>query len=654
MANKNYNIVKTQQGLKEALIKANEEEFVAFDTETTGLNVRTAKVVGLSFTSFFDEGTYIVFQEFNPETQTLNAVFPAEVELKFVKDLCKILRNKKLIMHNAIFDVEMMRHYYGEDLLDSLYADTQLMKHTIDENRPFGLKEIAKRYQEALGIPAEEEANKEQLELKEAVKAVGGSWTRDNKEMYKAPVEILGKYGAADADLTLRVFDHFDNEIHANGFKEFFYDREIMPLLREGTAQMVSKGIRIDVDYFKELKTVLESDIIKLEKRVFEQLGNAIDFKVKEILDKKVRVTKTGLFAHEVLEYYKVPVPSNKKTGKPTLAKSALQPLMTNYPDNPALRFVLHGEDLPEDVVYAVKRKIYLRAKPENTYIFNLSSPAQLAWLLFEHFNQEPVSYSRKTDKASTDQDALEHYDLPFIPDLIQLKKQEKLLSSYVKPICEKEQDGWLYPEMLQWGTTSGRYSCAGGLNLQTLPRGDTRIKKGFICPEGYKVVSADFSSLEPRVFAWVSEDPGLKWVYQKGLDLYSQIAIEVFGLTEYSSDPKADNYLKKVNEEMRDKAKVFTLAVVYGSNAWRIAQLMKIDPKEAQVIIDTYLEIYPKLKDYMYNSENSAIKHGIVKTKFGRVRHLPRARDLARIFHTKIWNKRAMINDHGEERGSS
>jgi DNA polymerase-1 len=142
--------------------------------------------------------------------------------------------------------------------------------------------------------------------------------------------------------------------------------------------------------------------------------------------------------------------------------------------------------------------------------------------------------------------------------------------------------------------------------------------------------------------------------MYQKGLDFYSQIAIDVFGLEEYSADPKAPNFLKKKNPKQRDKVKEFALAVIYGANAWRISQVLKISPQEAQRIIDQYLDTYPKLKDYMLNQENSAIEHGIVKTKFGRIRHLPRARDLHRIFGKKIFNKKEMVIDHGEEKGIS
>lgn len=602
-----------------------------------------------------DEAVYIPIAYWDVAKQVLVKFVDDAFEHAFIKELCAILIKKKLVMHNGVFDIAVIYHGYGIDLTDALYADTILMKHTVDEERPFGLKDVAEKYKEYIGFTTEEAANQEQLDLKESVIKNGGRWCKDQKDIYKGDLDIIAKYCCADVDLTIKLFEFFDSKLEEEGLLEFFYDQEVMPLCRKATIPMKLNGIFIDVEYFKKLEKELESDILSLTGSIFNMIRKDIRPLVEKILDDKVNETKTGRYAEGVLQYYNIPIPSNKKTGKPTLAKSALQSLLTAYPDHPALTYLLTESDpIPHDVKYAVKQRIFLDSYPDLPEVFNLSSNDHLSWLLFEKYGEEPKSHSRQTDKPKVDKNALETYDhLPFIKKLLELKKQEKLLSTYVKPIIETNIGGWLYPSMLQFGTTSGRYSCAGGLNLQTLPRDDKRIKRGFIAPPGYKIVNADFSSLEPRIFSWVSGDPGLKAVWINGLDLYSQIAIDVFNLTGVSARETDANYLKKKDPEYRQKSKIFTLAVPYGANEWRIADLMKVEPEEAREIINRYLDAYPMLKDYMMNQEIEARSAGRVSSAFGRVRHLPECKRLYKEYRNTLYNKGSMKKYFGEEMGS-
>lgn len=659
-------------------------------------------MIGIGVSIKPNEAVYFPIAYWDNPSQQLVTLVDEEFERSFVEELCSILKTKKLVMHNGVFDIAVMYHSYGVNLIDALYADTILMKHTVDEERPFGLKDIAEQYKTYIGFTTEEAANQEQLDLKESVIANGGKWTKDQKDIYKADLSIIGKYCCADVDLTLKLFEFFASRLEEERLEEFFYDQEVMPLYRKATIPMKLKGVYVDVDYFKRLEKELESDIIKLTDSIFNDVREDIRPMVEKILDEKVKETKTGRYAEGVLQYYNLPIPSNKKTGKPTLAKSALQSLLTTYPDHPALKWLLHegsenensGPRLSRDVRYAVKKAIFVDSNPDLPEVFNLSSNAHLSWLIFDKYGEEPKSYSRTTGEPQVDKNSLETYDhLPFIRKLLELKKEEKLLSTYVKPILESNVGGWIYPSMLQFGTTSGRYSCAGGLNLQTLPRFEKpkrcsqgkcegklkvvepdlihintkcescgheqrilngfMIKKGFIAPPGYKIVNADFSSLEPRIFSWVSGDPGLKNVWKKGLDLYSQIAIDVFNLSGVSAKESDPNYLKKKNPEYRQLSKVFTLAVPYGANEYRIAQLMKIEPEEAKDIINRYLDAYPKLKDYMMNQEIQARSDGYVRTKFGRIRHLPECKRMYKEYRNTLYNKSSMKRYFGDEAGS-
>jgi DNA polymerase I-like protein with 3'-5' exonuclease and polymerase domains len=752
---KKYKIVNltdsrdTNEILKE--LRNDKVEYVAFDIETNSNIEKSTKTIGIGITYYFDEGYYFPFAKFDSSLNKLVNLTDTASEKAFVRELCLILSKKKLIMHNGVFDVNVIKAEYGIDLTTALYADTILLKHTVDEERPFGLKEVAELYKENIGFTEEEAANQEQLDLKESVIRNGGKWTKKQKDIYKGDLELIAKYCCADVDLTLKLFDYFENRVSEEGLLEFFYNQEVMPLYKKATIPMKFNGVFVDINYFKSLEKELESDIMKLTNSVFDLIKEDIQPLVEEILDNKVKETKTGKFAEGVLQYYSIPIPSHKKTGKPTLAKSALQSLLNNYPEHPALEWLLHeprlveveveepvyietteylpvdesedgepiygyvpikkpsgetqkikkvvpdpedkGPRLPKNVRYSVKKEIFVEKNPELPNVFNLSSNEHLSWLLFECYKETPKSYSRETGNPQVNKDSLETYDhLPFIKMLLELKKQEKLLNTYVKPILETNINGWIYPSMLQFGTTSGRYSCAGGLNLQTLPRfekpsecprcdsksvkitnhglskfkidcsscstisyliNDSMIKRGFIAPPGYKVVNADFSSLEPRIFSWVCGDPGLKRVWIEGLDLYSQIAIDVFGLEGVSARETDPNYLKKKDNASRQKSKVFTLAVPYGANKWRIAGIAKEDPEVTGQWIDNYLGAYPDLEDYMTNQEVEARSKGYVQTKFGRIRHLPEAKKLYRTYGNAIYSKNAMKKRHGDEFGT-
>lgn len=666
-------------------------DFIAFDIETTGVREHLCDVIGIAIAwgPKIDQAAYVVLREWDTASQTARPIFDQATEAKLVNNLCNGLLDKALLMHNGVFDVACMWHRYNINLTDSLYCDTLLLKHTVAEERPFGLKDIGE-------LLFGSEATDEQRDLGESVKANGGKWNKLNKEIWKGDTDKIGMYAIKDVHLTAAVFEEIEGILKQQGLQNFFYNQEVMPLYRRGTIPMKLQGVFCDVDYFKQLKTEVENGIIELTEEVFKVLGDKIQPKVQEILDKAINTSRTGQFAEGVLAHYNLPVPSNKKTGKPTLAKSALRSLEAEYPGHVALQWLLFdppeieveveedlldeegepmldykgdalthkvkkiiedpnhkGPRLPKDVIYKVKKEIYVRNNPSLPNVFNLSSTHHLSWLIFECYGETATNFSRKTDKPKVDKNSLEEYDLPFIPPLAKLKKEEKLLSTYIEPILDLQCEGWLYPTMQQYGTTSGRYSCGGGLNLQTLPRTDKRVKKGFIAPPGYKVVSADFSSLEPRIFSFMSNDDGLKRVYWEDLDLYSQIAIDVFKLKGVSAREEDDNFLKKIMPEMRDKAKVFTLAVVYGANAGRISQLMGVSYEEAKDIIERYLNTYPGLKEYMKHQENCAIEYGFVSTDFGRIRHLDEAKELYDKYSTALRNKERMIEKLGEKEGS-
>ena len=165
------------------------------------------------------------------------------------------------------------RNYYGIDLLEDLWVDTGLLVHTVQEEgafgfgNPFGLKSIAIMNQKALGLDIEEAANKEQLELKESIKANGGSVTKENYEIYKADMEILSKYAAADTDLTLRVCNHFLKVLKVEGLEKFFFEEEVMPLYKEVTIPMEEIGVALNLPLLEKTRDDITNDL-QLNKKI--------------------------------------------------------------------------------------------------------------------------------------------------------------------------------------------------------------------------------------------------------------------------------------------------------------------------------------------------------------------------------------------------
>lgn len=160
----------------------------------------------------------------------------------------------------------------------------------------------------------------------------------------------------------------------------------------------------------------------------------------------------------------------------------------------------------------------------------------------------------------------------------------------------------------------------------------------------GRKIVAADLNAAEVRIFAHYSGDARLQAVFPKGEDIYSRVAIDVFGRDDLSAHPDDDNFLKKLEPELRNYAKVFTLSVVYGASGFQVAAGMgyldekgKPDTKRGQALIDKYLSTYPSLRKYMIKQELMFKKHGYVRNMFGRIRRFEEAHRLYKKYGDNI-----------------
>jgi DNA polymerase I-like protein with 3'-5' exonuclease and polymerase domains len=219
-------IVKTLLELNDLVDYLQDKQYISFDTETTGIE-KDSNIIGLSVAAELDKAYYVILEEWNVAEQRLVGL---ETKQGIVK-LIKALLGKSLIMQNAVFDVWMVQNNYKVDLMPSLNTDTLVLGHLLNENRRNGLKE---RGLELYG----ETAVEEQKLMKESVTRNGGVLTKDLYELYKADSQLIAKYGAKDAILTLKLFYNDVPLLYEEGLDEFFYGDETMPLLRGFTVRL--------------------------------------------------------------------------------------------------------------------------------------------------------------------------------------------------------------------------------------------------------------------------------------------------------------------------------------------------------------------------------------------------------------------------------
>ncbi len=266
--NKNYTIVTTQEQYEQLVNHIYSYDYHAFDTEATGLNPRRDQVIGASICGKIGEAYYIPYLTWDKEKEELVEIWP---EAKF-KHIITLLKDKELLMWNGSYDTRIVKHSLGIDLMGAFFAELILMKHTLQEDAFFQLKRTAIELQEELGLNVEEEANKEQIELKANVIANGGVWTKDNKEMYKADLDVMGPYACADADLTLRIGEYYSIKLAEEGLNEFYYDDEVMPLYKEVTIPMEDKGVKLDLPLIEKTNEEIMKDMDALHSQIMDDL----------------------------------------------------------------------------------------------------------------------------------------------------------------------------------------------------------------------------------------------------------------------------------------------------------------------------------------------------------------------------------------------
>lgn len=644
---KNYKLIN-QQNITQFFLELNSHEIIAYDTETTGLNVRKDKIIGFSVSCIEGSGWYLPLYVWNKELQEL---VPQSWELSIARDILSKLSVKKLIMHNASFDVRVTVNNLGINLISALHADTQLMKHTLCEEGPFALKENAIIYAKQIGLDNQDAANQEQLELEQNVKDNGGKWVKENKEMFKADLDILSKYAIADTDITLRLFNYFENQLIEQSLYEFFYEEEVMPLYKLVTIKMEHRGVHLDMPKLEQYLKEIQEELEKTEKLVVEALMETEDASmfIGDLLAEDFPVKPTGKLVQKFCEKLKLPLPK-LASGKFQLNKKTLD-VVKDRQD--VYRFLSEGFDsFNESFWHELRMELLLETQE---YPINIGSKDQLGKIVFDYMKIEPLTKT-PSGKGQFNEDFVEHladkYGFVWAKELRIFNKLTKIKSSYYDRFMEKQEDGIYYPSFKQHATTSGRY----GSDLQQLSRpmeegsDDSRIiyftntLRALVIPKsGYAFIDDDYESLEPRVFADDAGDQALIDIFLKNEDFYSKVGIGAEKLEGVSADKKAPNFLKNVNPTARQNAKSYALGIRYGMKDVKLSFTLNISKEEAQAIIDNYFDSFPGLKEAMDSYLLEVKKNGIVTSKFGRIRHLPRAREIYRKFGDNVLDFKAL-----------
>lgn len=253
---------------------------------------------------------------------------------------------------------------------------------------------------------------------------------------------------------------------------------------------------------------------------------------------------------------------------------------------------------------------------------FNLSSTKQLQALFFEKLGYPVIKKTPKGAPSTAEEVLVElalDYPLPKI--LLEHRSLSKLKSTYTDklPLMVDANTGRVHTSYHQANAATGRLSSSEP-NLQNIPirtEEGRRIRHAFIAGEGRKILAADYSQIELRIMAHLSQDPGLLSAFAEGKDIHSATAAEVFGVD-----------FSEVSSEQRRRAKAVNFGLIYGMSAFGLARQLDIPRAEAQKYIDIYFKRYPGVLKYMEETRAAAAEQGYVSTLFGRRLYLPAIKD--------------------------
>lgn len=590
-----YDIIKSFSQVKR-LVKACLKTGIAsvdFETNAEGIYNKTFKPTILSVTFQVGSGVSIPLchHEYeNPHWKRWLKYFGR-----------KVVENPNItkVGWNLKFDLQIFE-LYGIYVRGTV-LDGMLMKYLLNEEKPNDLKSMVRRY-----LP--EHGDYEKAEKFDKI-----PWD-------KKPLEPLCKYGCQDTDYTLRLAMFFESKLIEIGMYPLFRHL-IMPASR--VLQHAEKtGLYLDRKFNQEL---LESYKPKIE----QATSNCLNLP-------RVKKFSRWLVQERISKYL-------------ASIESELEDLDYHNPKD--ARKIASREQKISNIragVFTTKKELEL------TREVNLGSTIDLPLLLYSEkgFKFPIIKYTkdkktnRDTDKPSTDEDTLVELRLTvkdpespkaiFLDNLLELRGLKKMYTTYIEGWHDKVQDDdRIHGQFKIIGTTSGRLSSSEP-NLQQIPKTsvDANIKKQLVAPKGKLYMALDYSQAELRIMAHLSGDETYLEAFAKGQDPHLAIAAKKYGVSyeeankAYSDEQHPDHELWK---NRRKQAKQICFGIIYGIQKKLLAVKLSdpkagiiVTPDEAQQQLDEFFQEHPKIKKFMINQEKVLIKHGYIKSLFGRKRRLP------------------------------
>ena len=552
----------------------------------------------------------------------------------------KLIQNKDLA-----FLSRELGTIYKEVPIDFEIEDLELQEYNQSELYDLFVKLQFKNFIEKLGLKKDEESgNSKNIEIPELViEEFSKLNLKDVTELsyyYKEDLAVcvnnITYYKENPSIEDLKVI--FENDILKIGHEE---KKTYLDLKRKGVN---AKNMMFDLTIASYVLNPTK-DTYKLDDMIMEQLGIVIETKKENVQlqlfdmgtskeDNKEIYAKYALYISKCKELYEADL---KEKNQYKLFNEIEMPLMQVLAEMEYTGVLVDREMINEYsnklsvVIDNLTHEIWNFAGKE----FNINSTKQLGEILFEELK---LTVIKKTKSGySTDADVLEKIrnEHPIVEKIIEYRTLNKLKATYIDGVIPLiSDDGRIHAKFNQTVTATGRISCTEP-NLQNIPirtEIGKEIRKMFVAREGFTFLDADYSQIELRVLAHMSNDERMIKAFNLGEDIHTTTAAQVFDTTP-----------SKVTPQMRSAAKAVNFGIVYGISDFGLASNIGVPIREAKEYIERYFRKYTKIKQYMEAAKKECKEKGFVETLWGRRRYVPEIK--SNNFNVRHFGERVAMN---------